>query len=131
MGLAEGDQPRDEPEVIRPDLALSPVEPGRRIVLVVRVVVAALGVEELIARGDHRDPVCQEDQTAEVFRLSESEGEHVRGYAFVPLPAAVPAEVLRRAVGVALPVRLVVAAVVRDEVMQCETVVAGEEVDAL
>src|SRR5262249_30282401 len=47
------------------------------------------------------------------------------------LDAAVPAAVVIRAVVVVLAVGVVVLAIVRDEVIQRETVVAGDEVDAL
>src|SRR4051812_19098347 len=117
--------------MFRMGLATAPVEPGRRVVLAVRVVIAALRVEELVPGGDHRDPVRQQEEAAEVLRLPEPEGLDLTGDALGPLPAAVPAKVLRHAVGVALPVRLVVAAVVGSEVVQREPVVAGDEVDAL
>ena len=108
-----------------------PIDPRGVVVLVVRVVVAVLGREELIAHAKHGNAVRQHEDRREVLRLSPAKRDHLVGYSGVALPAAVPGEVVVGSVRVVVTVRLVVFAVVRDEVVEREPIVGSDEVHTL
>src|SRR5208337_5013278 len=95
MGLAECDHLLDEAEMIRMGYLTRPVQPCRIVVLVIWIIVAALGLQKLVARGQHRDAVGQQQQADQVLRLPLAKGHHIGGHSLVSLPAAVPAIVLR------------------------------------
>src|SRR5262249_18461460 len=99
-------------------------------VLAVRIVVAALRAPHLVAHQEHRDTQREERDRQEVLHLTVSQRVHswIAGRALDP---AVPAAVVVRAVAIALSVRLVVLVVVGHEIVQRESVVARDEVDAL
>src|ERR1700733_6082986 len=105
-----------------------PVVPGDLVVLAPAVVVAALGAGDLIAAGDHRHALGEEQRGEQVAALAGSQiaDSWVVGRS---LDAAVPGAVLVVAVPVVLKVRLVVLFVVGDEVVKREAVVGGDEVD--
>ena len=105
-----------------------PVDPARRVVLAVGVVVAALRAAELVAAEQQRDPFGQQQRGEEVAPLARPQGEH-RGVVGRALDAAVPAAVVVGAVAVVLAVGLVVLGVVADEVGEREAVVDRDEVD--
>src|SRR5208337_762245 len=69
MGLAERDHLLDEAEMIRMGYLARPVQPCRLVVLVIWVIVAALGLQELVARGEHRNAVGEQQQADQVLRL--------------------------------------------------------------
>src|SRR5215472_2822731 len=71
----------------------SPVEPRDLVVLAVRVVVAALGMQHLVAREQHRHTAGEHEERKEVSRLAAAHAQHpgVRGIALDP---AVPAQVV-------------------------------------
>jgi hypothetical protein len=129
VALAEIDQelPEAAQRIVRRDAV--PVQPGDLVVLVPGVVVAVLRASCLVAGKDHRDAFRHQQQHGEVAELTLPErlDSRVVGLA---LGSAVPAQVVVRAVPVLLSVRLVVLAVVRDEVVEREPVVARDEVDA-
>ena len=129
--LAEADHRAEEPKDILVGAEPVPVEPTRRVVLVVRVVVAALSLQELVTRAEHGRAVRQHQQAAEVLRLPLPQLQNMRRDSFVAFPAAVPAEVLVRSVRVVVAVGLVMFVVVGNEVVQGEAVVRGNVVDAL
>ena len=106
-----------------------PVDPGQLVVLAVGVVVAALRAADLVARHQHRHALRQQQRGDEIALLAGAQRAHLRivGGSF---HAAVPRQVVVVAVAVVLQVGLVVLAVVADQVLQREAVVAGDEVDA-
>ena len=110
-------------------LDVRPVEPRDRVVVAVRVVVAALGAPDLVAHEQHRRARGEQREHEQVLDLARAERLD-RGIVRRTLDAAVPAQVLVVAVAAVLAVRLVVLRVVRDEVLEREPVVAGDEVDA-
>src|SRR5680860_324497 len=105
-----------------------PVDPGELIVLAVDVVVAALGPTDLVAVGDHRDTLAEQECGEEVALLLPSQGVD-RGVVGLALYPAVPGPVVALAVVVCLSVGRVVLLVVGHEVTQGETVVCHDEVD--
>src|SRR4029453_11535737 len=106
-----------------------PVEPGRFVVVTVRVIVAALRAPDLVAHQEHRRPYREQAQRKEVLNLTIAEllDRRVFGRS---LDAAVPTQVVIRAVAVPLPIAFVVLHVIRDDVVERETVVTGHKVDA-
>ena len=109
--------------------ARGPVEPGELVVLTVRVVVAALGAVDLVTAEQHGHALGQQQRGEPValLALAEAPDGGILGLAF---HAAIPGAIVRLAVLVALPVRVVVLVVVRHQIVQREAVVGGHEIDA-
>ena len=99
-------------------------------VLAVGVVVTVLRPAHFIAHVNHRRAGRQQRQGQEILDLPVAQclDGRIVGRAF---DAAVPAQVVVRAVAIVFAVRLVVLVVVRDEIVQREPVVTGDEIDAL
>ena len=106
-----------------------PVGPADLVVLAVGVVVAALGAAHLVAAADHRHADRQQQRRHQVAPLALAQLEHA-AVGGRPFDAAVPAQIVVLAVGVAFAVGLVVLVVVADEIGEGEAVVRGDEVDA-
>ena len=107
-----------------------PVEPADLVVLAIGVVVAALRAPDLVAHQQHRRPEREQGQGQEVLDLAVAQRLD-GGIVGRPFDAAIPAEVVVGAVAVVFAVCFVVLAVVRDQIVEREAVVAGDEVDAL
>jgi len=86
--LAEGDEQLHEADQVRIALDEIPLKPGRRVVLAVGVVVAALGAPELVSAEEQRRSAGHEEQRQQVALLPRTESQHggIRG---LPLGAAV------------------------------------------
>ena len=103
---------------------------GRRVVLRVGVVVAALAEAELRAHRQHRRSARGEQQRQEIALIARPRGDD-RGILGRPLDAVIPGVIGVGSVAVALAVRLVVLPRVGDEVGEGEAVVRDDVVDAL
>src|SRR5204863_4139408 len=106
-----------------------PVEPVALVVAAVGVVVAVLRAPHLVAHENHGNTERKQRDRQHVLHLTVAKTLDV-GIGGRPFDAAVPAAVVVGAVPVLLAVVLVVFLVVRDEVVQREAVVAGDEVHA-
>ncbi len=108
---------------------LLPFQPGDVVILAIGVVVAALGVADLVAGEQHRHPQRQEQRGEQVAFLlvAQADDRRIISRSFDP---AIPAEVRLVTVAVVLAIGLVVLVVVADQVVQRETVMGGDEVDA-
>src|SRR5207253_8028101 len=100
------------------------------VVLAIGVVAAALGSANLVTHHDHREPDGEHRDGEEVLHLTVPELLD-GGIVGRPFDATVPAPVVVAAVAVLLAVRLVVLAVVRDQVVEREAIVARHEIHAL
>src|SRR5271165_199638 len=107
MRLAKSDHELKETEYISVLAKPVPTKPTRFIILIVRVVIPSLGVQEFIAGCEHWYPIRQHQQTAEIFRLALSQSNHFGRNAIIAFPPTIPAEVVRRSVGIVVPVRAV------------------------
>src|SRR5690242_17532047 len=105
-----------------------PVEPTRLVILAVGVVVATLAASHLIAHNKHGHAAGQHQGCEKVFHLPVAKPLYcgIVGWTF---KAAVPASVLVTSVSVVLTILLVVLVVVGDHIVQCEAVVARNEID--
>ena len=103
-----------------------PVDPADRVILAPRVVIAVLGAEELVAAQDHRHALREHQGRHQVPHLAAAD-RHDVGCVGRPLDAAVPAPVGVVAVAISLAVGLVVLVVVRDQVVERESVVATDD----
>jgi len=130
-GVAPAEVEQEPPEAheARVPVDERPVEPRGLVVLVVGVVVPALRAARLVAGEEHRHAARDEQHDREVADLPLAQRLDLRVVGLA-LDAAVPAQVVVRAVPVALAVRLVVLPVVGDEVVEREAVVAGDEAHA-
>ena len=106
-----------------------PVDPADLVVLGVDVVVPLLGAADLVAVGQHRHPLREEEGGHEIALGLLARGDDLRVVGR-PLDAVVPRHVVVVTVPVVLAVGLVVLLVVADQIVQGEAVVGGDEVDA-
>src|SRR5581483_10010793 len=130
MITAQLRQPGNQVHEILILLNQAPVEPRKLVVLAVGVVVALLRAAHLVAAEQHRYALGKEERRQEVALLAGAAVQHV-GVVGRALDATVPRAVEALAVVVVLAVGLVVLLVERDEVAQRETIVGGDEVDAV
>src|SRR5215472_12336447 len=107
-----------------------PIEPGYFVVLTEAVIVPALGAAHLVSLQQHRHAGCQQRHSQEVLDLAVAQPLDLRVSRW-SLDAAVPAEIVVRAVAVPLSVLLVVLAIVGNQIIEREAIVAGYEIDAL
>src|SRR5581483_4672718 len=99
------------------------------IVLAVGIVVSLLRTGKLVARQEHGRSLGEEKRSQEISHLPQPQGQDIRigGLALHP---AVPTVIVIGAIAVVLKIRLVMLGVVADQVMECESIVTGDEVDA-
>src|SRR5215471_20167133 len=121
----------EETENVLIRLQLSPIEPTDFVVLVIGIVVAKLGVQELITSPEHRDAVRQQNQTAEVLNLFPPQRQNRFWRLRVSFVVAVPAVILVHPILVVLTIGPVMFLVVRNEVVKCEAVVRVDIVHSL
>src|SRR5262249_21960512 len=123
------DQSSHEIEEAVPGVVQLPVEPRQLVVLAVGVIVALLRVSDFVAREQHRNSLRQDQRGQQIALLPLAQGQDglIVGW---PVDAAVPAIVVAAAVAVLLAVGLVVLAIVADEIVESESIMAGDEVDA-
>ena len=86
VGLAEADHAAEEPKDILVDPEPIPVQPAGLVVLVVRVVVATLRLQELVAGAKHGRAVRQEQQAAQVLGLALAQLQNLGRDPIVPIP---------------------------------------------
>ena len=129
MLAAQRDHARSEFVEAPPALVVGPVEPRDRIVLAIRIVVAALRAPGFVAGLQHRHALRQQQGAEQVALLFFAQRDD-RGIVGLALDAAVPREIVVVAVAVALAVRFVVLVVIGDEIVQREAVVRGHEIHA-
>src|SRR5215467_14516838 len=115
---------------IRVLLDQAPVKPRDFVVLAEGVVVSALGAPYLITHQQHRCSYRKQRQGQEVLDLPVAQPLDFR-IGRRALDTAIPAEILIRPVAVAFAVNLVVLAIEGYQIVECETVVTGYEIDAL
>src|SRR5208337_2625691 len=108
----------------------APVEPAHLVVLAVGVAVALLRATHFVAHLQHRRTDRCEQDDEEILYLAPPHllDSSVGGRTLDP---TIPGEVGSWAVAVSFRVRLVVLAIVRNKIVQRETVVAGDKIDAL
>ena len=108
-----------------------PVEPADLIVLAIRVIIALSG--SFSSRHPSGAWVCRTRSTVIVrkFFTCRLRSFSMSGSSVGPFDAAVPAQVVVAAIPVVLAVSLVVFVVVRDQIIERESVVAGDKIDAL
>src|SRR5215831_5670289 len=107
-----------------------PIEPGYFVILTEAVIVPALGAAHLVSHQQHRHAGRQQGHSQEVLDLAVAQALDLRVSRWA-LDAAVPAEIVVRSVAVPLSVLLVVLAVVGNQIIEREAIVAGNKVDAL
>src|SRR5208283_80816 len=113
----------------------APIEPADLVILAIGIAVAPLSAPHFVAHLEHRRTNRCEQDYNQVFYLAASQlldGSVPEGIvAGGPLDPAVPRQVGPGAVPVPFAIRLVVLFVIRNQIVQRETVVTGYEIDAL
>jgi hypothetical protein len=107
-----------------------PVEPTRTIILAIGIVVSLLSTPHLIAHDKHGHAHGEYRSREKVLYLPVAQLFYFR-IVHMAFKAAVPAPVILVVVAVVLAIFSVVLAVVTDNIVQRETIVARNEVDAL
>ncbi len=110
-------------------IRLRPVEPAQRIVLAVRVVVAALGMTEFVAREQHRCTLGQKQRRQQSSLQMSTQPQHFWSISRT-FYTAVPTAVMVVSVAIVFTIFLVMLMVVTDQIAQREAIVRGNEVDA-
>src|ERR1700735_381466 len=107
-----------------------PVQPGSFVVLAISIVVALLSAAEFVAGQQHRNAQRQEQRRDEIALLTRT--QNVYGFAIArrTFDAAVPGSIVGLAVTILFAIFFVMPFVVTDQVIQRETVVGGEKIDA-
>src|SRR5271165_4619140 len=131
MSLPECDHVFEETKNVLVGAELVPVKPPDFIVLVVRIVVAKLSVQEFVTGAQHWDAVRQQKQAAEVLHLLPAERENLGWRTFFPFMATIPTEVVIHPIQVVMTVDPVALAVVGNEIVESEAIVGGHIVHAL
>src|SRR5262249_10846647 len=108
----------------------APIEPADLVVLTIGIVVSPLRPAEFIAAKHHGSAHREKQRTSVVLRqlFSQPDDSHIIRVAF---GATVPGIIVVGAVEIMLEIGIVVFLVRRDQVIQSEPVVAGDEVDAV
>src|ERR1019366_6628955 len=129
MGTTKGDHAVGKPVYLLMLFKMGPVNPTCFIVLAVGVVVAALRAAKFVASQQHRHPARDQLSQQEVFYLAFPDGLdlYISRLAFC---AVVLAEVVVCPVMVVFSVCFIVLVAIAHQVVQSETVVAGDEIDA-
>src|SRR5215470_7862258 len=122
MRLPERNHLFEETKNVLIRLELAPVEPTNLVVLVVWIIVAELRIQELISGPEHRDTVRQQEQTAEILSLFSTQRENLCQRAFISFVPTVPTAILVRTVLVVMAVLPVAFLIVRNQIVQRETV---------
>src|SRR5512133_1848730 len=131
MTLTKRNHVLEETENVLVGLQLAPVQPSSFVVLVIRIVVSELRVEELVAGSKHRYAIRQHEQAGKILCLLAPQGQHVIGDTFVAFITTVPAVVGVGAILVVVAIRPVVLLVIGDEIEQREAVMRSNEIYAL
>ena len=107
-----------------------PIEPSDFIIQPVGIVVAFLRAQELIAAEQHRHSLTQHQSKDEVFRLPNafSNDAGIVGLAFA---AEVYTKIFGGAVAAVMSVFVIVLFIIANKVVQGETVVSGDKIDAV
>src|SRR5260370_34959615 len=117
MGFPERNHVLEETNNVRVRTQLAPVQPSGFVILVIGIVVAKLRIQEFVAGSEHWGPVREKQQTAEIFDLLPSQGQHLRWRALIPFVAAVPTVVFVHAIWIILTIVPVALVVVGDEIV--------------
>src|ERR1039458_3827789 len=131
MRLPERNHAFEEPEYVLIRLELAPIQPADFVVLVIRVVVSELCIQELVTGAKHRDAVREHEEAEEVFSLFPAKCQNLRWRAFVSFVSAVPTVIRVHTVLIVMTVFPVVFLIVRNQVVERESVVAIDIVDGL
>src|SRR5258708_3147975 len=106
-----------------------PVEPTDLVVLAIGVVVTLLRAPHFVAHRYHRETQRQHRHREEILHLPVAELLHV-GVGGGTFNSPIITSIVVSTVAVAFAIGLVVLAVVGNQIVECEAVVTGHEIDA-
>src|SRR5208282_4651227 len=131
MRLPERNHAFKEPEYVLIRLELTPIQPADTVVLIVGIIVSELGVQELVTGSEHRDAVREHEEAEEVFSLFPAKCQNLRWRALVSFVSAVPTVIRVHTVLIVMTVFPVVIVVIRNEIVECEAIMAIDVVHGL
>src|SRR5208337_2656518 len=131
MRLPERNHTFEEAEYVLIRLELTPIQPADFVVVIIRVVVSELCIQELVTGPEHRDAVREHEEAEDVFSLFPAKCQDLRGRALVSFVSAVPTVIRVHTVLIVMTIVPVVLLIVGNQIVQRETVVAIDIVDGL
>src|ERR1017187_168054 len=131
MRLPKRNHTFEEAECVRIRLDLTPIQPAGFVVLVIRVVVSELCIQELVPGPEHWDAVREHEEAEEVLSLFPAKCQNLRWRAPVSFVSAVPTVIRVHTVLIVMTVFPVVFVVIRNEIIECEAIVAIDIVEGL
>src|SRR5450631_2205832 len=120
MRFPERNHAFEKAEYVLIRLELTPFEPTGFVVLVIRVVVSDLCIQELVAGPKHRDAVREHEEAEEVFSLFPAKCANLRWRALVSFVSAIPTVIRLHTVLIVMTVFPVVFLIVRNQVVERE-----------
>src|SRR5271157_4819698 len=131
MRLPERNHAFEEAEYVLIRLELAPIQPADFVVLIIRVVVSELCIQELVTGPEHRNAIREHEEAEEVFSLFPAKCQNLRWRAPVSFVSAVPTVIRVHTVLIVMTVLPVVFVVIRNEIVKCEAIVAIDVVHSL
>ena len=129
MLFAESDHKLEKLEKVAVFVQITPVEPGDLVILTIPVIVSVLGIAELISGEEHRCSPAAHEHRAGIADHAVTENQHFLIIGF-SLHTTVPASVVVAAVRVVPAIALIVLRIIRIQIVQSKSVVAGQKVHA-
>src|SRR5262245_23240417 len=106
-----------------------PIEPGQLVILAISIVITLLTMANLVTGKEHRHTLGQQQSGHEVAHLLPTQGPN--GWIISrTFDSTVPTVVVIGPILIIFAIRFIVLLVITDQVVQRETVVAGNEIDA-
>lgn len=127
--MAQRDERLGESQEVRVEFVGFPIEPGDRIVLAIGVVVSKLGTANFITHQEHRNALAQQESRQEVSELSgpfSLDGLAGRR----AFDSVVQAVVVVLPIAVVFTIGFIVFGLVADQVVERESIVTGDKIDA-
>src|SRR5271169_428505 len=131
MRLPERNHRLEEPEYILIRFELTPIQPADFVVLVIRVVVSELCIQELVAGPEHWDAVREHEEAEKVLSLFPAKCQNLRWRAPVSFVSAVPTVIRVHTVLIVMTVFPVAFLIVRNQIVEREAIVAIDVVHSL
>src|SRR5580704_7486477 len=129
MGPPKGDHSLCEAMDIFVLFQQAPVKPADLVILTIGIIIAALGSAKLIAAEQHGNPARDEQGQKEILDQSVAHALDT-GILARPFHPAIVAVVGIRSIAIELAIFGIVFLLVADQVVQCEAVMGGHEVEA-
>src|ERR1700745_1886035 len=131
MRLPERNHDFEEPEYVLVFLELIPIQPADFVILIVRIVISELRIQELVAGAEHRNYVREHEEAEEVLSLFPATFQNFRRHALLPFVSAAPTVTRVHTVLVCMTIFPIVFLIVGNQIVEREAVMAIDIVHGL